>query len=110
MPTPGDLVLPLEDMVPKQMSNLLVSYQIQNGIQLSASHHSQSGYKAKVSDPSKLSGDSRLDLKATKSWYYGNNWLEASFTAPTAGSDYQEHHLFNVFKSKYIFGGKKVAN
>jgi iron complex outermembrane receptor protein len=111
MPTPGvDLILPLEDMVPKQMRNLLISYKIQNGVQLSASHHYQSGYKAKVSDPSKLPGNSRLDLKASKRWYYGNNWLEASFTAQNAGSDYSEHHVFNIFKSKYIFGIKMGSN
>jgi iron complex outermembrane receptor protein len=111
MPTPGvDLILPLEDMVPKQMSNLLVSYKIQNDIQLSASHHYQSGYKAKVGYSSKVSGNSRLDLKASKRWHYGNNWLELSFTAQNAGSDYSEHHAFNIFKSKYIFGLKMGSN
>jgi iron complex outermembrane receptor protein len=111
MPTHGvDLILSLEDMVPKQMSSLLVSYQIQNDIQLSASHHYQSGYKTKVSLSEKPSGNSRVDLKATKRWYYGNNWLEASFTAQNAGSDYSEHHSFNIFKSKYIFGIKMGSN
>jgi iron complex outermembrane receptor protein len=111
MPTPGvDLILPLEDMVPKQMSNLLVSYKIQNDIQLSASHHYQSGYKAKVGYSSEVSGNSRLDLKASKRWHYGNNWLELSFTAQNAGSDYSEHHAFNIFKSKYIFGLKMGSN
>ena len=111
MPTLGvDKIKSLEDMVPKQMSNLLVSYQIQNGIQLSASHHYQSGYKAEVGYSSKLPGNSRLDLKASKRWHYGNNWLELSFAAQNVGSDYAEHHAFNIFKSKYIFGVKMGSN
>ena len=111
MPTLGvDLILSLEDMVPKQMSSLLVSYQIQNGIQLSASHHYQSGYKAEVGYSSKLPGNSRLDLKASKRWHYGNNWLELSFSAQNVGSDYAEHYAFNIFKSKYIFGVKMGSN
>jgi len=110
-PTPGvDIILPLEDMVPKQSSNLLVSYQMQNGIQLSASNHYQSGYKAKVGHSSKPSGNSRLDLKASKRWHYGNNWLELSFAAQNVGSDYAEHHAFNIFKSKYIMGFKMGSN
>ena len=110
-PTPGvDIILPLEDMVPKQSSNLLVSYQMENGIQLSASNHYQSGYKAKVGHPSKPSGNSRLDLKASKRWHYGNNWLELSFAAQNVGSDYAEYHAFNIFKSKYILGFKMGSN
>jgi len=83
---------------------------MQNGIQLSASNHYQSGYKAKVGHSSKPSGNSRLDLKASKRWHYGNNWLELSFAAQNVGSDYAEHHAFNIFKSKYIMGFKMGSN
>jgi iron complex outermembrane receptor protein len=109
--TPGfDVILPLEDMLPKQMSNLLVTYRMQNGLMLSGSHHYQSGYKTKVSLSEQPSGNSRVDLKASKRFQYGNNWLELSFTAQNAGSDYSEHHAFNIFKSKYIFGIKMGSN
>ena len=111
MATPGvDMILPLDDMVPKEMTNLLVSYQMQNGVTLSGSHHYQSGYKPKVNALSKPSGNSRLDLKASKRWHHGNNWFELSFTAQNAGSDYSEHFAFNTFENKYILGLKIGSN
>jgi len=105
-----DEILPLEDMVPKRMSNLLISYKTHNGVQLSASHHYQSGYKPEVGYSSELSGYTRLDLKASKRWICGNDWLELSLAVQNAGSDYSEHHTFNNFESKFVLGFKMGSN
>ena len=111
MATPGvDTILPIDEMVPDKMTNFLISYQLQNGITLSCSHHYQSGYKAKVNSINKPSGDSRLDLKVSKRWHDENNWFELSFTAQNATNDYSEYFEFNTFENKYIFGLKIGTN
>jgi iron complex outermembrane receptor protein len=109
--TPGvDKLLPMDHVVPQNMSNVLVSYQTDMGVRLSGSYHFKSSYKTKVAHLNELSGYSRIDLKASKRWRHGNHWLELSLTAQNAGSDYSEHHAFNNFESKYVLGLKIGSN
>ena len=109
--TPGvDKILPVDHVVPQNMSNVLVSYQTEMGVRLSGSYHYKSGYKTKVAHPNQLPGYSRIDLKASKRWRRDNHWLELSLTAQNAGSDYSEHHAFNNFESKYVLGFKIGSN
>ena len=109
--TPGvDKILPMDHVVPQNMSNVLVSYQTEMGVRLSGSYHYKSGYKTNVAHPNQLPGYSRIDLKASKRWRRDNHWLELSLTAQNAGSDYSEHHGFNNFESKYVLGFKIGSN
>jgi iron complex outermembrane receptor protein len=110
--TPGvDEIKSIETLIPKQITSLLLSYQLENGVTLSGSHHYQSGYKPRLDDNSaKPSSTSRIDLKASKRWLMGSNWLELSFTVQNAGSDYSEHFAFNTFESKYLLGFKIGSN
>ena len=109
--TPGvDMIFPMDNVAPQNMSNLLVSYQTDIGVRLSGSYHYKSGYKEKVNYSNEMSGFSRIDLKASKRWRHGNHWLELSLTAQNAGSDYYEHNGLNKFESKYVLGFKMGSN
>ena len=109
--TPGvDMIFPMDNVAPQNMSNLLVSYQTDIGVRLSGSYHYKSGYKEKVNHSNEMSGFSRIDLKASKRWRHGNHWLELSLTAQNAGSDYYEHNGLNKFESKYVLGFKMGSN
>jgi iron complex outermembrane receptor protein len=105
--TPGvDMILPMDNMAPQNMSNLLVSYQTDTGLRMSGSYHYKSGYKSKVSHSNEMPGFSRIDMKVSKRWRHGDHWLELSLTTQNAGSDYYEHNGLNKFESKYVLGFK----
>lgn len=109
--TPGvDMIFPMDNVAPQNMSNLLVSYQTNAGLRISGSYHYKSGYKEKVNHSNEMSGYSRIDLKVSQRWRHGNHWLELSLTAQNAGSDYYEHIDLNKFESKYVLGFKMGSN
>ena len=101
-----DDVRSINECVPTDMINVLVSYQADNNLTLSGSFHYKSGYKNSPKYIETAPGYSRVDLKASKRWYQKNNWLELSFAVQNMGDDYSEHHTFNRFKTQYIIGFK----
>jgi iron complex outermembrane receptor protein len=104
-----DIVHDLRKVAPKNMANLLVSYEMINGLKLSGSYHYKEGYKPRPG-ANILPGYSRFDLKASKRWFRQDNWMELSLTLQNMGDDYQEHLPQNIFESIYTFEVKLGSN
>jgi iron complex outermembrane receptor protein len=105
----GDVIHDLTKVVPENMANLLVSYEMTGGLKFSGSYHYKGGYKPKPGADI-LPSHSRFDLKASKRWFSQSNWMELSLTAQNVGDDYQEHFSFNKFESLYVLGFKIGSN
>jgi iron complex outermembrane receptor protein len=105
----GDVIHDLTKVVPENMANLLVSYEMTGGLKFSGSYHYKDGYKPKPGADI-LPSHSRFDLKASKRWFSQSNWMELSLTAQNVGDDYQEHFSFNKFESLYVLGFKLGSN
>jgi iron complex outermembrane receptor protein len=105
----GDVIHDLTKVVPENMANLLVSYEMTGGLKFSGSYHYKEGYKPKPGADI-LPSHSRFDLKASKRWFSQSNWMELSLTAQNVGDDYQEHFSFNKFESLYVLGFKIGSN
>ena len=105
----GDVIHDLTKVVPENMANLLVSYEMPGGLKFSGSYHYKEGYKP-GSRFDILPSHSRFDLKASKRWFSQSNWMELSLTAQNVGDDYQEHFSFNKFESLYVLGFKLGSN
>jgi iron complex outermembrane receptor protein len=105
----NDVIHDLTKVVPENMANLLVSYEISGGLKLSGSYHYKEGYKPRPRFDI-LPSHSRFDLKASKRWFSQSNWMELSLTAQNVGDDYQEHFSFNKFESLYVLGFKLGSN
>ena len=105
----GDVIHDLTKVVPENMANLLVSYEMSGGLKLSGSYHYKEGYKPGPRFDI-LPSHSRFDLKASKRWFSQSNWMELSLTAQNVGDDYQEHFSFNKFESLYVLGFKLGSN
>jgi outer membrane receptor protein involved in Fe transport len=105
----GDVIHDLTKVVPENMANLLVSYEMSGGLKLSGSYHYKEGYKPRPRFDI-LPSHSRFDLKASKRWFSQSNWMELSLTAQNVGDDYQEHFSFNKFESRYVLGFKLGSN
>lgn len=105
-----DNFIGLDKAVPENMVNILTSYKFNNGIRLSGSYHYKSSYQSNVRREFEVESYNRIDIKASKRWFIGNNWIQASFTAQNVGSDYSEQFSFNKFESKYILGIKVGSN
>jgi iron complex outermembrane receptor protein len=105
----GDVILDLTKVVPENMANLLVSYELSGGLKFSGSYHYKEGYKPEPRADI-LPSHSRFDLKASKRWFSQNNWMELSLTAQNVGDDYQEHLPSNKFESLYVLGFKFGSN
>jgi hypothetical protein len=105
----GDVIHDLTKVVPENMANLLVSYEMSGGLKLSGSYHYKEGYKPRPRFDI-LPSHSRFDLKASKRWFSQSNWMELSLTAQNVGDDYQEHFSFNKFESLYVLGFKLGSN
>lgn len=103
-------VCDIKNMIPKNMVNLLASYTLPSGIQLSGSYHYKSSYTPRVFDEKFPPSHSRIDLRVSKRWRYANNWVELSLAVQNAGSDYSEYFSDNKFQSKYIFGLRMGSN
>jgi iron complex outermembrane receptor protein len=104
--TPTQITVSLDDISPANVFTGMATYTNCNGLRLSLMYHYKSSYYSdigKVIEGAMLDSYSRVDFKAARRWPLKNNWMELSFTAQNLGSDYQEHHYFNQFKSKYIF-------
>jgi iron complex outermembrane receptor protein len=101
----GDVIHDLTKVVPENMANLLVSYEMSGGLKFSGSYHYKEGYKPKPGADI-LPSHSRFDLKASKRWFSQSNWMELSLTAQNVGDEYQEHFSYNKFKSLYVLGFK----
>jgi len=111
--TPTEEILSLNDSAPTHMATIVGSYITDSNLRLSAEYHYKSEYKSDLGNPhpdARSKAYSRIDLKAAKKWRLKNHWAELSFTAQNVGDDYAEHHYFNQFKSKYIFGLKLGTN
>ena len=107
----GDVIHDLTKVVPENMANLLVSYEMSGGLKLSGSYHYKEGYKPGPGPRFDiLPSHSRFDLKASKRWFSQSNWMELSLTAQNVGDDYQEHFSFNKFESLYVLGFKLGSN
>ena len=105
----GDVILDLTKVVPENMANLLVSYELSGGLKFSGSYHYKEGYKPEPRADI-LPSHSRFDLKASKRWFSQSNWMELSLTAQNVGDDYQEHLPSNKFESLYVLGFKFGSN
>jgi len=105
----GDVIHDLTKVVPENMANLLVSYEMSGGLKFSGSYHYKEGYKPGPRFDI-LPSHSRFDLKASKRWFSQSNWMELSLTAQNVGDDYQEHFSFNKFESLYVLGFKLGSN
>jgi iron complex outermembrane receptor protein len=105
----GDVIHDLTKVVPENMANLLVSYEMSGGLKFSGSYHYKEGYKPKPG-VGILPSHSRFDLKASKRWFSQSNWMELSLTAQNVGDDYQEHFSFNKFESLYVLRFKLGSN
>ena len=92
----------LDRAVPKSMSNVLASYRLDNGIQLSGSFHYKSEYMSNNRRNLNQESHSRIDLKVSKEWRIANNRIELSFSAQNLGDDYAEYFSYNKFDSKYV--------
>jgi iron complex outermembrane receptor protein len=99
----------LKNSVPKNMFNLLASYEFPSGLMLSGSYHFKAGYSPETRMPVTPSY-SRFDLKASKRWINSSNWMELSLTAQNLTGDYEEHFLFNKFGSVYVLGLRLGSN
>jgi outer membrane receptor protein involved in Fe transport len=104
-----DVIHDLTKVVPENMANLLVSYEMPGGLKFSGSYHYKAGYKPKPGAKS-LPNHSRFDLKASKRWSSQSNWMELSFNAQNVGDDYPEHLSSNKFESLYVLGFKLGSN
>ena len=104
-----DVIHDLTKVVPENMANLLVSYEMSGGLKFSGSYHYKEGYQPKPGRDS-LPSHSRFDLKASKRWLSQSRWMELSLTAQNVGDDYQEHFSFNKFESLYVLGFKLGSN
>jgi outer membrane receptor protein involved in Fe transport len=101
----GDVIHDLTKVVPENMANLLVSYEMSGGLKFSGSYHYKEGYQPKPGADI-LPSHSRFDLKASKRWFSQSNWMELSLTAQNVGDEYQEHFPYNKFESLYVLGFK----
>jgi iron complex outermembrane receptor protein len=105
----GDVIHDLTKVVPENMANLLVSYEMTGGLKFSGSYHYKAGYEPKPGRDS-LPSSSRFDFKASKRWLSQSHWMELSLTAQNVGDDYQEHFSYNKFESLYVLGFKLGSN
>lgn len=106
----NDIIGDLKKTVPKNMANLLVSYEISGGLKLSGSLHYKSSYTPRFFDEEYPSSHTRIDLKVSKRWVSQRNWMELCLTAQNVGDEYQEHFLSNQFESLYLLGFKLGSN
>ena len=87
----------------KNTLGMLVSYQLDNGVNLSSTVSFRTArshtYGGRVLDDA-----TRLDLKAEKKLQLGSSDMDISFTIQNAGDPYQEYYDFNYFDTRYIFG------
>ena len=87
----------------KNTLGMLVSYQLDNGINLSSTASFRTArshsYGGRVLDDA-----TRLDLKAEKRLQLGSSDMDISFTIQNAGDPYQEYYDFNYFDTRYILG------
>ena len=113
----------IENLIPKNMVNLLASYTLPSysnlpnglnaffsGLRLSGSYHYKSSYTPRVFDEEFPPSHSRIDLMVSKRWRHADNWVELSLAAQNAGSDYSEHFSYNKFQSKYILELRMGSN
>lgn len=117
--SPERIELPLKDSTPDNILTFMGSYTSPGGVRWGATYYYKSAYLSKIRK-TLVGGDidlshltkpfSRVDLTAAKKWQLGKHSMELSFTVQNVGDDYQEHHYFNRFNSKYILGLKLGSN
>jgi hypothetical protein len=75
---------------------------------LSTSYNYKSSYKPNIVGYGNQLGEnlSRIDIKASKRFFYGTNPVDLSFIVQNVGDDYADHYFFNIFESRYIFSIK----
>jgi iron complex outermembrane receptor protein len=104
----GDIYRSHKKSVPKNMFNVLLNYQTTNEWSLSTSYNYKSAYKPNITGYGDQLGEnlSRIDIKASKRFFYGTNPVDLSFIVQNVGDDYADHYFFNIFESRYIFSIK----
>ena len=87
----------------KNTLGVLVSYQLENGINLSSTVSFRTA-KSHFHEDRVLDDATRLDLKAAKTLQLGSSDVDLSFTIQNVGEPYNEYIGINYFDTRYIFG------